>query len=287
MNRLTPDGPEVQVVVDEARRVLAQLGPDRAGGVANLLREIIAQGRDARVVLVDPRDPSRWIQHASLDQIGAPAEIRVQRTMQVLDRWRDVRESITMPGHYLAAFFDQVADATGGDGRDAAAAGDPRAHAGLGLPCDVCPGACTIDDPRPAPLVCDGGTADGPFPTMCGRDVVHREHPLGRPPATDQEVAVNEARAQIEEELERAGRHGLTAAELAERLGAQLVDQLPRPRTDLLTTMYEDELILAGGLPIHDRVVVQATGVQCSDCEGAGRNCGPHRTYEQRRRDGW
>jgi hypothetical protein len=245
-----PDGPEIVVVVDEARRVLEQLGPDKAGGVANLLREIVAQGRDSRVVLVDDRDPARFLQYATIQQVGGSAEVRVQRTMAVLDRWRDVRERITMPGHYLAAFYDQVADATGGDGRDAARGKvpDDRAHAGAGIACDVCAGPCLVDD------------ADN---------------------------AEREARAQIEEMLETAGRHGLTAAEITTKLGPGLVDRLEVEVVGLLTIMYAEDLILAGGLPIHAAVVLQATGVQCRDCEGSGRNCGPHRTYEQRQRDGW
>jgi hypothetical protein len=60
----------------------------------------------------------------------------------------------------VGELLDEIMTAEGVDEREAAhrlleraghprtaPAGDDRAHAGLGLPCDVCPGPCTIDGP--------------------------------------------------------------------------------------------------------------------------------------------
>lgn len=60
---------------------------------------------------------------------------KVERAQALLARWKPVRDRVTIPGHFIATFYDALAEAVG----EPPVADHPHADPGDGRPeCTVC-----------------------------------------------------------------------------------------------------------------------------------------------------
>lgn len=155
-----PPTPGILVTIDDAHAALERLGDGTTA--ADLLRAIVLAGRDARVLIDDPRPPMR--QYATLAEFEAAiaAAPRLAAAQALLNRWRPIRVRVTIPGHPIAEFFDALA----------AAVGDPTG--------EVLP--AIEDDPVAKALgivrCCDGhGVTCEPPSELCCRHCTERNHP--------------------------------------------------------------------------------------------------------------